>query len=1045
MACTFELSLRSARIPAGPRLLRARRVERRSRGRSFAALQGAAGRILSAATIAAGLAIASAPVFAQSGPLAQQIDDHEQKLASARAAQDTHAEAVELNTLANLYRQIGKPQKALDDCNQALQIEQAGGSQAGVALTENLMGRIYTDLGDEQKALDLFNQALPVWRTLNNRLGEATTLNLMGRAYNNLGQREKALDLLNQALPIWREVSNRAGEASTLDNLGKTYADMGRGEDALPYFNQALPLWRAVGEQGGEALSLNNMGRAYEDLGRKEEALDSFNQALALWRAIGNRQGEGLTLNNIGRLYRDLGQQPTALDYYNQALPIWREVGNRNGEALALNDIGTAYATMGQTQKALEFFAQALVIWRQTGNPRGEAMTLSNIGWNESELGDAQKAMDADSAALPLWRQVEDRRGQALALMMIGRAWFQMGQSDKALVSDLAALSLAKAAGDPEMEGNIEAALMYGFRSNHLPQQAILFGLEAVNAYQQIRRNIGGLDKELQTGFVQSKSSAYRMLAELLVEQDRLGEAEQVLDLLKEQELKEVVRGAGDNAAAAAQPLKLAENQQKAESQLASEENAAATLADMSVEYATLEAKSGRTADEDARLKTLEADIETENSEVADFFRKTIYPELAQTAGTENANRLLSQEKSDVSQLQNTLAALGPRALGIRLLLGQDQAYAIVVTAQARKSFALHATPAQLRDKALEVRNDLRSPDSDPKPHLAELYAMVIAPFDAELAALERVPGESGRVPTLLWSLDGVLRYVPMAALYDGHHYMVERFNNVLFTPESYGHMTNSGADKPDLRVLAMGLSKSYGGLPALPGVLPELEAVAHDPAFPASHGPLDGLLLPDDRFTYSALKSALGAGAGFPVVHIASHFVLETGGDAEPYLMLAGEESSAPQGFELTLSKLEDSTITFHGTRLLTLSACSTAKGDVAGDGLEMDSLGMIAQQKDAEAVLATLWDVNDLSTSRIMSDFYAGWVRNPDAGKAEALRQAQLAFLRGNGGTEPAAQSGAAGRGLEAEGNSRPAPHAHDFSHPFYWAPFVLIGNYR
>jgi CHAT domain-containing protein len=994
-------------------------------------------RIAAALTLAA----AVAPGHAQSSPLPEQINEHEAKLAAARTAQDARTEAVELNTLGNLYRQIGQPQKALDDCNQALQIEQTGGSQAGAALTQNLMGRIYTDLGDEQKALDLFNQTLPVWQALGSRLGQANTLNGMGRAYNDLGQREKALDLLNQALPIWREVGNRMGEASTLDNLGKTYADMGRGEQALPYFNQALPLWREVGERGGEALSLNNMGRAYADLGRKQDALEAFNQALAIWRALGNRQGEALTLNNTGRLYRDLGQQQTALDYYNQALPIWRETGNRNGQALALNDIGSAYAYMGQPRKALDYFAQALAIWRETGNRRGEAMTLTDIGWNESELGDAPKAMDADAQALPIWREVEDRRGQALALMMIGRAWFQLQQLDKALVSDLAALSLARAAGDPEMEGDIEAALMYGFRSSQLPQQAILFGVDAVNAYQQIRRNMGGLDKELQTGFVQSKSSTYRMLAELLVEQDRLAEAEQVLDLLKEQELKEVVRGAGESAESQGQPLKLAENQQKAQSELESEEGAATTLTDMSVEFAALQAKTTRTPEEDARRKTLEANIEAQNSQVADFFRNTIYPELAQKAGTENANLLLSQEKADVSRLQNTLAGLGPHVLGIRLLLGQDRAYAIVVTAQARKKFELTCTPAALRDKVLEVRNDLRTPASDPRPHLAELYAMVVVPFAAELAALERVPGDSGRVPTLLWSLDGVLRYVPMAALYDGHRYMVERFNNVLFTPESYGHMTSSGADRPDLRVLAMGLSRSYGGLPALPGVMPELEAVAHDPAVPASHGPLDGLLLPDEHFTYDALKTELGTGSGFPVVHIASHFVLETGSGREPYLMLAGESASVPEGFALTLSKLEDSTITFHGTRLLTLSACSTAQGDVAGDGLEMDSLGMIAQQKDAEAVLATLWDVNDLSTSRIMSDFYARWLKNPADGKAEALRQAQLALLHG----VTAAQTGATGRGLQAEDNPQPASQPHDYSRPYYWAPFILIGNFQ
>jgi CHAT domain-containing protein len=439
----------------------------------------------------------------------------------------------------------------------------------------------------------------------------------------------------------------------------------------------------------------------------------------------------------------------------------------------------------------------------------------------------------------------------------------------------------------------------------------------------------------------------------------------------------------------------------------------------------------------------LDASIEQGNGEVSAFFRNTLYPQLAQKAGTQDANALLSKEKSEVSRLQNTLAELGPRVLGIRLLLGEEHAYAIVVTAQARKKFELKATPAELRSKVLQVRDDLRTPSSDPQPHLAELYAMVVAPFGNELSALEQTRAQKEGVPTLLWSLDGVLRYLPMAVLYDGHHYMMERFSNVLFTPESYGHMTaSSGANSAGLRVLAMGLSKSYGGLPALPGVMPELEAVVHDPAVPESHGPMEGRLLPNEQFTLAALKTELGAGNSFPVVHIASHFVEEMGSGEEPYLMLGGENTGAAEGYALTLSKMEDSSISFHGTQLLTLSACSTAKGDAAKDGLEMDSLGMIAQQKDAEAVLATLWDVNDVSTSRLMSDFYARWVKHPEDGKAEALRQAQLAFLHW-----PAAASPNPGkeRGPQIEQESTSKAHEAGYSHPFYWAPFVLIGNFQ
>src|SRR5208282_4498738 len=155
-----------------------------------------------------------------------------------------------------------------------------------------------------------------------------------------------------------------------------------------------------------------------------------------------------------------------------------------------------------------------------------------------------------------------------------------------------------------------------------------------------------------------------------------------------------------------------------------------------------------------------------------------------------------------------------------------------------------------------------------------------------------------------------------------------------------------------------------------------------------------------------------------------------------EPYLMMGGKDVGESDGYELTLSEMENSSISFDGTKLLTLSACSTAKGDAAKDGQEMDSLGMIAQQKDAEAVLATLWDVNDASTSRLMSDFYGRWVKHPAEGKAEALRQAQLAFLRGDAAGSPNARKE---RGVEIEQESTSKAHEAGYSHPFYWAPFV------
>ena len=176
-------------------------------------------------------------------------------------------------------------------------------------------------------------------------------------------------------------------------------------------------------------------------------------------------------------------------------------------------------------------------------------------------------------------------------------------------------------------------------------------------------------------------------------------------------------------------------------------------------------------------------------------------------------------------------------------------------------------------------------------------------------------------------------------------------------------------------------------------------------------------------------------------MVHIASHFVLIAGTGDEPFLLMGGNDAGDVKGFEWNLSDMENSSVAFHGTRLLTLSACSTAKDYKSRNGFEMDSLGMVAQQKGAEAVLATLWDVNDLSTSRIMSDFYDRWARNPAEGKAEALRQAQLAFLHGASGTTRANT----GRGFEPVDQSSAQTSNLGYAHPYYWAPFVLIGNYQ
>ena len=137
---------------------------------------------------------------------------------------------------------------------------------------------------------------------------------------------------------------------------------------------------------------------------------------------------------------------------------------------------------------------------------------------------------------------------------------------------------------------------------------------------------------------------------------------------------------------------------------------------------------------------------------------------------------------------------------------------------------------------------------------------------------------DQAKAETLVWSLDGVLRYVPMAALYDGKQYVVEKYNTVTITPASMANLE----EKPDVSKLsaaAMGISRQYEeGLPALPAVAGELDDVVKDARVQGANGALPGTILLDGQFTEKAMEEQLSAKHG--VVHIASHFVFKPGDD---------------------------------------------------------------------------------------------------------------------------------------------------------------------
>lgn len=885
--------------------------------------------------------------------------------------------------------------KAIEKLAEALPLWRTAGDSYEQALTLNTVGAVWFVLGERRKALEYFGQALLLRRAAGDRDGEAITLNNLGSTYDGLGEKQKALDCFDQALPLERAVGDRTEEAASLRDIGNIYFGLGEKQKALDYYNQALPLQRAAGDRMGEANTLSNIGVVYADLGEKQKALDYYAQALPLQRALGDRAGEALTLIYTGAVHVDLGEEQKALSYYGQALSLERTVGDRMAEAMTLNLIAGVSVALGEKQKALEYLDQALPLGRAVGDRLVEAVTLNNIAAIYYDLGEKQKALDYFNQALPLRRAVGDRAGEANTLANIGRVYSDSGERQRALEHYNRALALQRSVKSPMAEGKTLSWLMGYWEREKKPPLAIFFGKQAINSYQQIRGNIQGLEKTTQQSFVTSVEGSYRKLAGLLIAEGRLAEAEQVLNLLKLEEYIEFTRRSDSATSSRTAPIAL--TPEEAESDKRYRELSEGSTA-IGEEWSRLRAKKDRTPEEEQRLAELSAKLEAAN----DAFLKFL-DELTARLGKTQARTV----EKEASGIQKVLRNLDPGAVALYTLVGEDKLQIIVVTPEVMVARETPIPAKDLRAKVFAFRQTLLNSHSDPLPMAQELYGIILAPVAKDL--------DGARAKTLMWSLDDVLRYVPMAALHDGKQFLVERYRNEVFTPASIPQLQDR-SNVSGWRGVGFGVSKSYGGFAALPTVPGELRGIIREQGAATTGGVLPGNVLLDEDFTKVSFEHALEQNS--PVVHIASHFAFRPGNETDSFLLLGGKDSS---GERLSVEQIRrDPNISFRDTEVLTLSACDTAtSGDARGK--EVDGLGFLLEEKGAKSVVASLWPVADASTGLLMQKFYRGWTGASPVSKAEALRQAQLELLHG------------------------PQAGSLSFAHPYFWAPFILIGNWR
>jgi CHAT domain-containing protein/Tfp pilus assembly protein PilF len=952
------------------------------------------------------------------GQTQQALEGYTRALQVATNQGVTGGKADALNGLALLYSSQKEPAKALDYANQAIAIRRSMGDHAGEAaiLAEIAVG--YNASGDKQKALDCAHQAYDAYGAAGDLRGQANTLIGIGDIYGSLRDRQ-AEDDYKQALAIARKSNFQRIQALALNKIGLVEGAKGESQKALDNFNEALPIFQRFNMADNIGLTLSNIGMAWASLGDEHKAFDFYSQALPILRKVGDHDGEAIVLNNLGRFYQDLGEKQKAIDYYVQAAPMLIAAGDRATGVILLDNLGAAYVETNNPDKALEVLNQLISLQQGLPNRLSEGIARISMGMAYHKQGKNQEAVKSINQGLEILRHEDTVRNVAKAQLALAKVYLDMGDTANALANLNQALPLAKSMNDPL----ILSPILYGMMLTHKaqPSLAIFYGKQAVNLLQQVRSSMREMEQGLQSTFVASNSVIYRDLADLLVDQGRLPEAQEVLGLLKNQEYSDYIRGGATDTLS---PLTLTSAEKQADGDY---QKATAALVSEGDQWAQLRKNTDRTPEQEKQFQQLSDQLKQASKGL-----DTFYARLYELFGKNNsANNQVREVKGPVSDLKRIIAKM-PHTVALYTLVGADRTSMIVIAGSADVPAVVREfkiTGVELNKKVAAFQQVLREPGQDPRPLAQDLYKILIAPVKADL--------DQAKAETLVWSLDGVLRYVPMAALYDGKQYVVENYNTVTISPASIAHLAQP-PDMSNISTVAMGISQKYEeGLPSLPAVAGELADVVKDDKVQGANGALAGTILLNGQFTRKAMENQLGAQPA--VIHIASHFVYSPAGDAsKSYLLLAGDDGTA---FHLTVEDFRDNpNLSLSETALLTLSACETGMSSNASDGKEVDGLGMTAEYKGAKAVISSLWSVNDASTGLLMGDFYKRWAEGAGkVTKVEALRQAQLDLLLG----KTKAQGNGNDRGF---GGAKPQPAAPaGYSHPYYWAPFVLMGNWK
>ena len=799
------------------------------------------------------------------------------------------------------------------------------------------------------------------------------------------GRYTEAKALWQKSYQAARLAKNTLAQAQILNYLALTDNKLGKIATAEAYITQSLQLLENQAEASSwqiKAQALNTRGSLELGTGKAKAAFLSWQEAARAYQQAGDKLGALGAEINQAQAWQSLGLYRRAQKVLQKIATELEVQSDPTLRITGFRSLGIALQVTGDLEAAQKMLEQSLALSQELNLPEESSATWFSLGNNALASSDRSRAIGYyQQAATTTAQPLLKTEAQLNQLGLLIAT--EQWQSVRDLMPQIQT-ALANLGSIPNRRivyARVNLAKHLIELTTHLPNPELL-----VQTKDLLTTSIEQADELADP---QSKSYALGMLGHLY-EVDRqpdLGrkhtrQAVQLAQVINNSELTYQWQWQLGRL------LKTSGNQQGAIASYTEAVNA---------------------------LESLRSDLVVTNANLQFSFREQVEPvyrELVSLLLDPVNSQPVSQE--NLLQARNTIESLqlaelnnffreacldatpkaieriDPQAAVIYPIILRDRLEVIVsLPDRSLKHYSQPIPQAELELVIEELRQTLQIRSRRQFYQSAQkLYSWLIRPVSKEL--------DKHNIETLVFVPDGSFRNIPLSTLHDGQQYLIEQYN-VALTP-GLQLLAPLPLEQVKLKILAAGITQQRRGFSSLEYVDRELINIQNQ---------TDSVILRDDKFTQERLQAKIQT-AQYPIVHIATHAQFSS--NLEDTFLLAWDSNINIKELDRLLDRpnLERQ----QAIELLILSACETARGD------KRAALGLagIAVRAGAKTTIATLWTVYDESTALVMNHFYENIAPSQvKRNKAQALRQAQLNLI-----------------------------DSPQFKHPYYWSPFIMVGNW-